>query len=67
MFYYCICTFLCPVLQAVTVLVAMAGIKKCLAMRLKLQGKSPIWWPVFSYYVPSSFQEMTKILEDAFF
>lgn len=27
MFYYGICTFLCPVLQAVTVLVAMAGIK----------------------------------------
>ena len=41
--------------------------KKFLAMRLKLQWKSPIWWPVLSDYVPSSFQEMTEILEDAFF
>ena len=41
--------------------------KKFLTTRLKLQWKLPIWWPGLSYYVPSSFQEITEILQDAFF
>ena len=39
------------VLQAVTILVAMASRKKF--WRLKLLCKSPNWRPVFSYHVPS--------------
>ena len=39
------------VLQAVTILVAMASRKKF--WRLKLLWKSPNWPPVFSYHVPS--------------
>ena len=39
------------VLQAVTILVAMASRKKF--WRLKLLWKSPNWRPVFSYHVPS--------------
>ena len=49
------------VLQAVTILVAMASRKKF--WRLKLLWKSPNWPPVFSYHVPSFSLFLSEIVQ----